>query len=172
MQRRQFFAFFLGAGLTLPLVARAQQMLPVVGYIDTASASATAHLMAEFHRGLGDAGYIKGQNVVIEYRFAERDHDKLPGLVTDLVQRHVAVIAAINTPSVLAAKAATQTIPIVFGTGVDPVKFGLVTSLNRPGGNLTGVTQLNNDMEAKRVQLALGLTLPPTLLARADEVLE
>src|SRR5262245_2436156 len=165
MQRRQFFAFFLGAGLTLPLVARAQQMLPVVGYIDTASASATAHLMAEFHRGLGDAGYIKGQNVVIEYRFAERDHDKLPGLVTDLVQRHVAVIAAINTPSVLAAKAATQTIPIVFGTGVDPVKFGLVASLNRPGSNLTGVTQLNNDMEAKRVQLLYELAPRATTIA-------
>ena len=109
--------------------------------------------MAEFHRGLGDAGYIKGQNVAIEYRLAEGDHDKLPGLVTDLVQRQLAVIAAIDTPSVVAAKAATQSIPIIFGTGVDPVKFGLVASLSRPGSNLTGVTQLNNDMEAKRVQL-------------------
>jgi len=149
MRRREFFAFFMGAGLTLPIAARAHQTVPVVGYLDTASASATAHLMAEFHRGLGDAGYIKGQNVAIEYRFAEGDHNKLPGLVTDLVQRKVAVIAAINTPSVVAAKAATQSIPIIFGTGVDPVKFGLVASLSRPGSNLTGVTQLNNDMEAK-----------------------
>jgi putative tryptophan/tyrosine transport system substrate-binding protein len=165
MNRREFIALVGGAAFTSPFIALAQQTVPVVGYLDTASADATAHLMAEFHRGLKDAGYIKGQNVAIEYRFAEREHDKLPGLVADLVQRQVAVIAAINTPSVLAAKAATQTIPIVFGTGVDPVKFGLVASLNRPGGNLTGVTQLNNDMEAKRVQLLLELAPTATMIA-------
>jgi putative tryptophan/tyrosine transport system substrate-binding protein len=157
VNRRQFVAQMVGwaaSSAVCPIGARAQQRpSPVIGYLDTASASVTAHLMAEFHRGLKDAGFIEGQNVAIEYRFAERDHGKLPGLAADLVRRQVAVIAAINTPSVLAAKAATNTIPVVFGTGVDPVKFGLVASLNRPGGNLTGVTQLNNDMEAKRVQM-------------------
>jgi putative ABC transport system substrate-binding protein len=153
MKRREFITV-LAAAASWAAVGRAQQpTVPVIGYLDTASASATAHLLAEFQRGLKDAGYIEGQNVAIEYRFAERDHDRLPGLAAELVQRQVTVIAAINTPSVLAAKAATKTIPVVFGTGVDPVKFGLVASLNRPGTNLTGVTQLNNDMEAKRVQI-------------------
>jgi putative ABC transport system substrate-binding protein len=141
------------------------QKAPVVGYLETISASVTGHLMAEFHRGLNDAGYIEGKNVSIEYRFAERDHNKLPGLAAELVQKQVAVIAAINTPSVFAAKAATQTIPIVFGTGIDPVKYGFVTSLNRPSGNLTGVTQLNNEMEAKRVQLLHELTPSATTIA-------
>jgi putative ABC transport system substrate-binding protein len=156
MRRREFIAFAGGAAVSSvvwPLGTGAQRpAVPVIGYLDTASAGVTAHLLAEFHRGLKDAGYIEGENVAIEYRFAERDHEKLPALAADLVHRQLAVIATINTPTVLAAKAATQTIPIVFGTGVDPVKFGLVTSLNRPGGNLTGVTQLNNDMEAKRVR--------------------
>ena len=148
-----------------PGVLGAQTMAPVVGYLETTSASVTGHLMAEFHRGLNEAGYIEGKNVVIEYRFAERDHDKLPGLAADLVQRQVAVIAAINTPSVFAAKAATQTIPVVFGTGIDPVKYGFVTSLNHPGGNLTGVTQLNNEMEAKRLQLLHELAPSATTIA-------
>src|SRR5262245_22679328 len=153
MMRREFITV-LAAGAAWSAVGRAQQpTVPVIGYLDTASASATAHLMAEFRRGLQNAGYIEGQNVAIEYRFAQRDHGRLPGMAAELVQRQVAVIAAINTPSVLAAKAATTTIPVVFGTGVDPVKFGLVASLNRPSSNLTGVTQLNNDMEAKRVQI-------------------
>lgn len=156
MGRRKFIGFVASvtaSSAVWPTGTRGQQSVPVVGYLDTATATATAHLMAEFHRGLRDAGYIEGQNVAIEYRLADGDPYKLPGFAAELVQRQVAVIAAINTPSVLAAKAATRTTPIVFGTGLDPIKAGLVMSLNRPGGNLTGVTQLNNEMEAKRVQM-------------------
>ena len=164
--RRREFITLAGMTMTWPLVTRAQQATaPVVGYLDTSSASSTAHLMAEFLRGLREAGYIEGQNVAIEYRWAEGDHDKLPDFAAEFVRRQVAVIAAINTPSVLAAKAATQTIPVVFGTGIDPVKFGLVASLNRPGGNLTGVTQLNNEMEAKRVQMLHELAPAATTIA-------
>jgi ABC-type uncharacterized transport system substrate-binding protein len=166
--RRKVLGTTGGAAASMALwpgVLWAQTKTPVVGYLETTSASVTGHLMAEFHRGLKEAGYIEGKNVAIEYRFAERDHDKLPGLAADLVQRQVDAIAAINTPSVFAAKAATQTIPIVFGTGIDPVKYGFVKSLNRPGGNLTGVTQLNNEMEAKRVQLLHELTPSNTTIA-------
>ena len=137
MRRREFITL-AGFALTWPLVARAQKAtVPVVGYLDSSLASSTAHLVAEFLRGLGDAGYLEGQNVAIEYRWAEGDHDKLPVFAAELVRRQVTVIAAINTPSALAAKAATQTIPIIFGTGIDPVKFGLVMSLNRPGKRST-----------------------------------
>jgi putative ABC transport system substrate-binding protein len=166
--RREILGTMGGAATSMavwPGVLWAQTKAPVVGYLETTSASATGHLMAEFHRGLNEAGYIEGKNVVIEYRFAERDHDKLPKLAADLVRRQVDVIAAINTPSVFAAKAATQVIPIVFGTGIDPVKYGIVVSLNRPGGNLTGVTQLNNEMEAKRVQLLHELAPSVTTIA-------
>ncbi|MBV9516972.1 MAG: ABC transporter substrate-binding protein, partial [Hyphomicrobiales bacterium] len=124
-----------------------------IGYLDTASAGTTSHLVEAFRRGLSAAGYEEGRNVAIEYRWADGDYDKLPSLAAELVRLRVAVIATINTPTILAAKAATQTIPIIFGVGVDPIKFGLVASLNRPRGNLTGVTQLNIEMEAKRVQL-------------------
>ena len=139
--------------------------MPMIGYLDTASASATAHFMAEFRRGLKDAGFIDGQNVAIEYRLAEGDYSKLPALAADLVRRQVAVLATINTPTILAAKAATATIPIVFAVGVDPIKFDLVASLSRPGGNLTGVTQLNIEMEAKRVQLLHELVPAATSIA-------
>jgi hypothetical protein len=125
--------------------------------MDTASASTTAHLVEAFRRGLSVVGYDEGRNVAIEYRWSEGDYDKLPALAAELVRHQVAVIATINTPTILAAKAATQIIPIVFGVGVDPIKFGLVTSLNRPGDNLTGVTQLNIEMEAKRVQLLVDI---------------
>ncbi|MGC1562875.1 MAG: ABC transporter substrate-binding protein [Bradyrhizobium sp.] len=125
----------------------------MIGYLDTASASTTAHLVTAFRQGLSIAGYDEGRSVAIEYRWPDGDYDKLSGLAADLVRINVAVIATINTPTILAAKAATKTIPIVFGVGVDPVKFGLVESLNRPGGNLTGITQLNIEMEPKRVQL-------------------
>jgi putative ABC transport system substrate-binding protein len=139
--------------------------MPVIGYMDTASASTTAHLVEEFRRGLSAAGYDEGRNVAIEYRWAEGDYDKLPALAAELVRRQVAVIATINTPTILAAKAASQTIPIIFGVGVDPVKFGLAASLNHPGGNLTGVTQLNIELGAKHVQLLHELVPAATLIA-------
>ena len=133
--------------------------------MDTASASTTAHLVEAFRRGLSAAGYDEIRNVTIEYRWADGDYDKLPSLAADLVRRNVAVIATINTPTILAAKAATKIIPIVFAVGVDPIKFGLVESLNRPGGNLTGLTQLNVEIEAKQVQLLHDLAPSATTIA-------
>ncbi|HYM03949.1 MAG TPA: ABC transporter substrate binding protein, partial [Stellaceae bacterium] len=145
MRRRDFIALIGGANLTWMLSAHAQQStMPVVGILGAGSPDTDAVRTRALRQGLGEAGYVEGRNVALEYRGAEGRNERLPALAADLVRRQVDVIVALGgTPSVLAAKAATSSIPITFVTAVDPVEFGLVASLNRPGGNLTGVTILS-----------------------------
>src|SRR5215831_11443949 len=181
--RRRAFISLLGGLAAIPLTARAQQATtPVVGWLNADAADHGEPRAAAFRRGLQESGYVVGQNVAIEYRWAAQQIDRLTALAADLVQRRVTVIAAGTTPAAIAAQAATTTIPIVFEVGSDPVRLGLVTNLNQPGGNITGVTNLLVEVAPKRLELlhellptkkAMALLLNPDdrALAQAREVL-
>src|SRR5271166_1313493 len=177
MRRREFIALLGGAAVAWPLAARAQQAaMPVVGFLGTRALGDDPHLLTAFRRGMKEAGYVEGQNVAIEYHYAENQYDRLKALAADLVRRQVAVIAA-NGRAAQALKEATTTIPITFVAGFDPVEVGLVASMNRPGGNITGVSILDVELGPKRLQLlhelvptatVIGVLVNPTDPARAE----
>jgi putative ABC transport system substrate-binding protein len=165
LKRRQFMTFLLGAAAAWPLDARAQQpALPVVGFLNSRGAGENETILVAFRRGLQEAGYVEGQNVTIEYSWADNQYDRLPMLAADLVGRRVAVIVS-NGPPIKTVKAATSTIPIVFAVGFDPLTFGLVSSLSRPGGNLTGVSILDVEIGPKRLELLRELIPTATVVA-------
>jgi putative ABC transport system substrate-binding protein len=153
MRRREFITL-LGGAAGWPLAARAQEpKVPVVGFLNSGTPAGLAQLTAAFRQGLNEAGYVEGRNVAIEYRWAEGQYDRLPALVGDLVSRQVTVMAATTTPAALAAKRATSSIPIVFAMGADPIAIGMVDSLSRPSGNVTGINNYMSDLGAKRLEL-------------------
>jgi ABC-type uncharacterized transport system substrate-binding protein len=165
MRRREFILAFGGAATARPITARAQQAaMPIVGFLNSGSPGSYPRNVRAFHQGLGEAGFIEGRNVAVQYRWAEGRTDRLPAMAADLVRRQVTVIFA-NGPAALPAKAATATIPIVFATAVDPTEVGLVNSLNRPGGNLSGVTTLNVEVGPKQLQLLHELVPSATIMA-------
>jgi putative tryptophan/tyrosine transport system substrate-binding protein len=165
MRRREFVKLLGCAAVAWPTMVRAQQAMPKVGFLNVASAKTYTKQVSAFLEGLSEVGYVDGRNIAIEYRWAEGQADRLPALVADLVQQQVAVIAATTTPAALAAKAAKTSIPIVFEMASNPVRIGLVASLSRPGGNVTGVTQLNVEVAPKRLQLLHELVPTASVIA-------
>jgi ABC-type uncharacterized transport system substrate-binding protein len=180
MRRREFITFLTGTAATWPLAARARQpAIPLIGLLSAGTRASSAQVAAPaFHKGLSEAGFVEGRNVAIEYRYAEGQYDQLPAMAKELAQRHVVAMVASPTPAALAAKAATKELPIIFAVADDPVKLGLVTSLARPGGNMTGVSLLLSNLAAKQLGLLhelipsvtqFGLLINPTNV-NAEEV--